>query len=201
MPMDSSTLTKDILNTFRTNMKQVNPQAEPQEFQEHLAKAVADATINVLKSSTTVGVAPFPVLVPGVNGIGLTVDGLTMTQTAANAMRGFSGGGGIALDKSMEALMLPVQRHLATNVEVVSVSGFGGQGLAPATATPPLFEAAILAALPPDIAAKMTASSQGKFYIKAISLGLGVGMAASVPGIVPFGSTPPAAGPFVGIFK
>lgn len=200
MPMNPDALTKDILNTFRTNMKQVSPDAEPQEFQEHLAKAVAEGTINVLKTSTTVGVAPFPVLVPGVNGIGLTVDGILMTMTSANAMRGFSGGGGIALDKSMEALMLPVQRHLATSVEVVSISGFGGQGLSPA-APPPLFEAAILAALPPKISAQMIASSQGKFFIKAISLGLSAGISAGIPGIVPFGSTPPAAGPFAGIFK
>lgn len=196
MPMDEDKLSKDILKAFRDNMKSIDPNATPQEFQEKLAKAVAKGTITVLKASKTLGAGQEN---PGKSGVGLTADGTLMSMTATTAMIGFSGGGGKALKKMMDAFMLPIADHLAKNVEVVSTSGFGGQGGPPVGAVPPAFEAAILAALPPDVAAKMASSAQGLFLVKSLALGLGTGMAAAIPGIVPSaGST---GGPLVGIFK
>lgn len=194
MPMDDKALTKDILNTFRSNMKKLHPQAEPREFQEKLSKAVAKGTINVIKASKVKALSPAPTLV-GKTGQGLVVDKFIMKNAAILAMLGFIGGTeGIALDKMMESMLFPISTHLAKNVVVTSTTGFGGQGGAPIGATAKVFEAAILKELPADIRQKMLLSKQGIYLVRSISIGLSTGVAVGIPGLVPFGSTPPAAG-------
>ena len=198
MPMDDGLLTKNILDTIRLNMKAISVEAEPTEFQEELAGAVAKGVINTLKTLQTLGAGN---VFTGLSGVGLFTDGNLMALTATNAMVGFSGGGGIALSKIMEALMLPVSLHLSTNTEIKSISGFGGQGGPPLGAVPPAFEVAIFAAFPQRRQQEMTKSPQGLLFIKAISLGLSAGVSVGIPAFVPMGSTPPPPGVLVGIFQ
>jgi hypothetical protein len=118
-----------------------------------------------------------------------------MKNAAILAMLNFIGGTeGIALDKMMESVLFPISEHLAKNTAIKSISGFGGQGGPPIGAVAPAFEAAILKELPSDIRQKMLLSKQGLFLVRSISIGIGTGMAVAIPGLVPFGSTPPSAG-------
>lgn len=197
--MNPDTLSDNILTTFRTNMRSLSQEAEPQEFQEELAKAVAAGTINVLKASQLIG-PPAPQLV-GANGVGLIIDPNLMVLTATNIIVSATGGGGVALLKVMESLLGPIGPYLAVNVDVQSISGFGGQAGPPIGAVPPAFEAAIFAELNSETQTNLTKSQFGLIMIKALSAGLGAGMATAIPGLIPFGSTPPAAGPLVAILK
>ena len=198
MAMNPDTLSDNILTAFRNNMKSLSQDAEPQEFQEELAKAVATGTINVLKTSQLIG-PPAPVVTG--NGVGLIVDANLMVLTATNIIASSTGGGGIALLKVMQSLLGPIGPYLATNVDVQSISGFGGQAGPPIGAVAPAFQAAILAELSQETQTNLTKSQFGLIMINALAAGLGTGMAAAIPGLVPFGTTPPAAAPLVAILK
>ena len=200
MAMNPDILASQILDTLRANMKTISAQAEPQDFQEELAKAVANGTITTLKASSVVGLTPAPQFL-GTPGIGLVSDPNLMVLTAINFMVNLTGGGGVALPKLMESLLAPVAAHLATSVEVESMSGFGGQGSPPIGAVPPAFQAAILAELSPQTQSNLIKSQYGLALIQALAAGLGAAMAAAVPGIVPFGSTPPSAALLVAVLK
>jgi len=179
-------------------MKTLDPRAEPQKFQEELAAAVAKGSINTLKTLQTIGVGNVAI---GISGVGLITDGNLMAMVAINAMKGFTGGGGIALSKIMEALLLPISLHLSANTEVFSVSGFGGQGAPPVGGVPFVFESAIFSELSIETQTNMNKSDQGKLFIKAISLGLSAGISAGTPAFIPMGSTPPPPGPLIGNFR
>lgn len=196
MPMNERKMSEDMLSFYRSNMKSISPEATPTDFQKELCDAIAIGTIEVLKKAKTVGAGnDLPQ-----SGVGLVADPQLMINTATTTMKIFSGGqGGVALPKMMESLFIPLAAHLAKNVEIKSTSGFGGQGGPPVGATAPMFEVAIFNKLKNETKKQMTKSAQGKNFIKAISIGLGAGMATAVPGVVVATGTNPGA--LVGIFK
>ena len=194
--MDDQKMSKDMLKFFRINMKSISPQAVPQDFQKEICEAIAKGVINTLKQSKTIGGGTNAT---GASGIGLVVDSTIMITTATQAMIGFTGGGGVALPKMMESFFIPIAAHLATNTEIKSTSGFGGQGGPPVGAVPVVFEKMIFDELHDDTQKGMKKSKQGMFFIKSLSLGLGAGMSAAIPGFVPMTGT--TGGPLVGIFK
>lgn len=203
MAMNSDKLAKDILKEFRDNMKKLSSEAKPMDFQEELAKAVAKAVVSVLKLTKTVGITPAPqVASPTSIGKGLQTQPIVMIQSAVSAMQTLLGSqGGIALPSTMSSFMIPISEHLAKNVEVESLSGFGGQGSPPIGAIPLAFEAAILKELPKERVTQMASSSTGTFLIKSLSVGLSTGISLGIPGIIAVGSTPPAAAVLIGRFK
>jgi hypothetical protein len=201
MPIDESTMSNDVLKMFRNNMKLLDPNATPQEFQEELVKAVVKGTVTVLKATVLIGV-PSPAVAPppADKGVGLIVNGALMATTATTTMMGLSGGGGVALQGMMNAMFLPMSIHLATNAEIYSISGFGGIPLPPFGAVAPLFQAAVFAALSPKTQTNLLKSSSGMFMIQSIAAGLGAGMSIAIPGPIPF--TPgPTVGPLVAMIK
>lgn len=201
MPIDEEVMSNDVLKTFRSNMKLLNPDAVPQAFQEELVMALIKGTVSVLKSTVLIGVpAPAVAPPPADRGIGLIVNGALMATTATTTMMGLSGGGGIALQGMMNAMFLPMSLHLAANAEIYSISGFGGIPLPPFGAVAPLFQAAIFTALSPKTQTNLLKSTSGMFMITSIAAGLGAGMSIAIPGPIPF--TPsPTVGPLVAMIK
>lgn len=193
-------LSKDMLDMIRLFMKQISPDAKPTEFQEILTKAIATGLIEVLGKSGTVGASPAPVSV-GVNGIGLVVQPDIMAKAAGGKMslqtkRPVTP----ATDLILKAVMVTTALHLATALEVVSQTGFGGQGLPPVIEDS-LISASIINSLPTDIKSNIAKSKHGADLINSIAFGYAAGLKISVPGLVPFGSTPPPPGLMQAVFK
>ncbi len=197
--MSDSKLSAEMLDMFRANMKALDPQAEPTEYQEMLTKAISTGLIEVLKVTGTVGAAPAPVSI-GVNGMGLLVDPGVMQKAAKAKMISQTGAEGSALDLILQSVMIPIAKHLAEAVEVVSTSGFGGQGLPPVVEDSVL-SASIIKELPTDIASNLAKSKHGLDLINSVAFGLATGLKIAVPGFVLVGSVPPPPGLLVASFK
>lgn len=189
-----------MLDDFRAAMLTVSPMAKPTSTQETFIGAVCSGLVKVLLSTTVTTLIPAPVTI-GLNGIGLILVPNLMSQAALTQMQLLiQGQGGMALKPALDAIMLSISTYFAAAVEVKSISGFGGQALPPTNVTAPLLQAAILAAFPASDQANMVKSKHGLDFIKSISVGIAAGMALGVPGIVPFGSSPPPPGLLVGKF-
>ncbi len=196
--MSDSKLSEEMLLLFRANMKAINPQAEPTEFQQILTVAVSKGLIDALGKTGTVGATPAPVAT-GLNGIGLVVQPDIMQKAAKARMILLTNSEGFALDLILQAVMISTAKHLAEAVEVVSQNGFGGLGLPPKIEDTDI-SASIIKNLPAEQSANLAKSKHGFDLIKSISFGFAAGLKLSVPGIVPVGTTPPPPGLMEAIF-
>lgn len=188
-----------MLTLFRANMQALSPGANPTEFQQSLTTATAKGLIEVLSKTGIVGSSPAPV-VAGI-GFGLVVQPDVMQKAAEAYMLAQTGGSkGIALDLILKSMMVPIAEHLASSVEIISQTGFGGQGLPPQIPDS-VISASIIKELPAETVSNITRSKQGRNLIDAIAIGLSVGLQTSVPGLVPFGTVPPPPGLMQAILK
>lgn len=190
--MQPSVLAKNMLDLFRANMQLLSPGAKPTEFQQSLTTATAKGLIEVLSKTGIVGISPAPVAVG--NGFGLLVQPDIMQKAAEQYMLIQTGGSkGVALDLILKSMMVPIAKHLADSVEVISQTGFGGQGL-PLQVSDDVISASIIKELPAKTVSNITRSKQGRNLIDAIAVGLSIGLQTSVPGFVPIGTVPPPPG-------
>lgn len=198
--MSDSKFAKEMLDFLRIQMKSVNPQAVPTEFQEYLTSAISKALVEILSATGVVGIAPAPVAV-GQNGIGLIVQPDIMEKTALTKMLVQTGGRkGPALDLILKAVMVTTAKHLAEAVEVIPQNGFGGQALPPQIEDS-VISSNIISKLPTKFQQSISQSKHGADLIKAIAFGFAAGLKTSVPGFVPVGSTPPPPGLMQAVFK
>lgn len=196
--MQPTVLAQDMLTLLRSNMTALNPGAKPTQFQQDITKATAKGLIEVLRKTGIVGISPAPVAVG--NGIGLIVQPDIMQQAAEQYMLTQTGGSkGIALDLILKSMMIPIAKHLAEAVEIIS-QNFGGQGLLTKIADS-VISASIISKLPTETKSNMSRSKQGSNLIDAIAFGLSTGLEVSIPGLVPFGTVPPPPGLMQAILK
>ncbi len=85
----------------------------------------------------------------------------------------------------MMSVFIPMAAHLAANVEVKSISGFGGVVGPPIGGVPPKFEKAITDSFKSETKKKLQKQKQGKNLIISIATGISVGVSAGVPGPIP----------------
>lgn len=190
----------DIVASIRANMKTIHPDAQPREFQEDLANAIAAAVIGQIKKARTIGTSQ-GFLAIGI-GKGITTSSSMMAEVSIASMRSFLGTrGGIALEKYMKAIMAPVSKRLSSDVEIVSTNGYGGLPIAPIGVSAATLEPMIFANLSPRSQQYISQSRHGRFFLKAIANGLGAGITASTIGVIPNAGSSENMNILNGIFK
>jgi len=201
MAMSESRMANSIVSSIRANMKTFHPDAQPREFQTDLSNAIAAAVIGQLKKAKTIGSSP-GLLATGAPGKGIKVSSDLMAQTAITSMRGFLGTrGGIALEKYMTAIMVPVASHLGADVEVYSINGYGGQPIPPIGVSAATIEPDIMKNLPPRTQQYIRDSKHGKYFLKSIANGLGAGISAGKVAVIPNAGSSENTNILNGIFK
>jgi hypothetical protein len=201
MAMVEKLMADDIVASIRANMKTIHPDAQPREFQEDLARAIAAAVIGQIKKASTIG-SSAGFTATGQPGQGISTSSSTMAQVSIASMRSFLGTrGGIALEKYMNAIMIPVSKRLSSDVEIISINGYGGSPIPPIGVTSATIEPAIFSNLPARSQLYISQSRQGRFFLKAIANGLGAGISAGTVGIIPNAGSVENMNVLQGIFK
>jgi hypothetical protein len=197
--MSDSLLAANMLNLFRANMQKMSPGAVPQPFQQVLCQAIAKGVITALSQAVAVALAPSPVVVG--QGLGLTVEASLCKQAATVKLISYFGGKGAALDYILDAVYQSSCAHFLQFTDIISVSGFGGQAGPPQNVPGDLIANLILANLPAESQQQLASSQYGTYFIKGIAEGFSAGLLAGVPGIVPFGVSPPPPGLLIAKFQ
>lgn len=197
--MSDSLLALNMLSLFRANMQKLSPGAVPQPFQQVLCQAVSKGVIAALQQAVSIALAPSPIVAG--TGIGLTVDAGLCKQAAIIKLVSYFGGKGEALDYILDAIYQSSCAHFLQFTDIVSVSGFGGQAGPPQNVPGDLIANLILANLPAESQQQLLSSQYGTYFIKGVAEGFSAGLLAGVPGIVPFGVSPPPPGILIAKFQ
>jgi hypothetical protein len=197
--MSDSVLATNMLNLFRANMQKMSPGAVPQPFQQVLCQAISKGVIGALQQAVAVSLIPSPIVAG--NGLGLTVEPSLCKQAAITALVGYFGGKGEALDYMLDAIYQSSCAHFAQFTDIISVSTYGGQAGPPQNVPGEIIANLILANLPAESQQQLASSQYGTYFIKGIAQGFSAGLLVGVPGIVPFGVSPPTPGLLIAKFQ
>lgn len=192
-------LSESMLLAFRANMLKFSPEAKPQEFQQVICQAISKGVISAVQQSVAIALAPAPVVAG--QGLGLIIQSDLCKSVAIAKLVSYFGDKGEALELMLDSIYKTASAHLLQFTDVVSVSGFGGQAGSPQNTPPELIANLIIANLPAQSQQQILSSQFGRFFIQGIADGFSAGLQSGVPGIVPFGTSPPPPGILIAKFQ
>jgi hypothetical protein len=191
MSLVPSSLTTQIVNGIRAEIRSISKDAINQPFQDILAHACAYGFVVSLKNEAKAfGGVGVDAIAPGKGISGLSPD--RMTATAKQYMVSRIGYEGIAINSILLGIYKATVTHLALT-DVTSTSGKGGQSLKVVNLQEERVKQNILDNFPENIKAQIAAHSKVQFImIEAISHGFCVELLQyGIPGFIPMAGVIP----------
>lgn len=192
MALDSKKLEKIMIDNIEEQMKKIDPDSEPREFQMEIAKAFSSSIVKLLKGPS-MGIGAVATAWTGKKVKNINVNESVMTQVAFSDFKSKFPKATEYTELFFKAVNLSVKEHLE-DAEVFSISGFGGPVLQILGFDPK--GTVLFAMVKPLMPSKYVQGMAGIPFLKSLSAGISTGiLAGKVREPLPETFAVPPAGP------